>query len=204
MKLLLFALIFSGCVSASKKDSLNKKPFVFSYATDLTEKNWLSAEHGRTVYLFGTTISEKIKKFIPSGRKPEEKRIGKWKIILRPPVYYSDQENPDTSKDKPASVIVHSLETTDSNKTAKQKTHFVAKGYKFSIIPNPKMEKDLLFIIRYWPGVMGCTLIDFSFFQDPESKDNPLIEYRSTRSITDTNKIGELCKPSTSFLFLLN
>ena len=44
--------------------------------------------------------------FVPSGRDPKNKTIGDYQITIYYPVYYSNEENFDTSKDKPASVTV--------------------------------------------------------------------------------------------------
>ena len=145
----------------------------------LSEDTWLSAENGRSRSFFGSFKKEEIKQFVPSGRDPKNKTIGDYQITIYYPVYYSNEENPDTSKDKPASVTV----------SYKGEIQFVGKGYQFSLIEKPKTEYEPLFIIRYWSGVMGCSLTDISF--NPQKK--PLREQRSTRSMTDTNALGDLC-----------
>ena len=170
--------------------------------TNLTEKNWFSVENGRTKYLFGTKNPKKIEKFVPSGRMAQEKIIGPWKIILRPAVYYSNEENPDISKDRPASIVVYSLKNSNGKKVWNPR--FAGKGYKFSILNSPQTESSPLFMIRYWSGVMGCSFIDLSFFSNPDLTNQPLIEYRSTGSVTTTNRLGDLCKPHTSFLLFFN
>ena len=116
---------------------------------------------------------------MPSGRDPERKTIEDYQITIYYPVYYSNEENHDTSKDKPASVTI----------SYKGEIQFVGKGYKFSLIEKPKTEYEPLFIIRYWSGVMGCSFTDISF--NPQKK--PLREQRSTRSVTGTNTLGDLC-----------
>ena len=145
----------------------------------LSEDTWLFAENGRTSSFFGSFKKEEIGQFVPSGRDPERKTIEDYQITIYYPVYYSNEENHDTSKDKPASVTV----------SYKGEIQFVGKGYKFSLIEKPKTEYEPLFIIRYWSGVMGCSFTDISF--NPQKK--PLREQRSTRSITDTNSLGDLC-----------
>ena len=160
-------LIFLGCSSASHSSEL------------LSENTWLSAENGRSRSLFSSFKKEEIKQFVPSGRDPKVKTIGDYQITIYYPVYYSDQENPDTSKDKPASVIV----------SYKGEIQFVGKGYKFSLIEKPKTEYEPLFIIRYWSGTMGCSFTDISF--NPQKE--PLMERRSSRSVTDANPLGDSC-----------
>ena len=145
----------------------------------LSQNTWLSAKNGRSSSFFGSFKKEEIKQFVPSGRDPERKTIRDYHITIYYPVYYSHSENPDTSKDKPASVIV----------SYKGEIQFVGKGYKFSLIEKPKTKYKPLFIIRYWSGVMGCSFTDISF--NPQKE--PLIEKRSTRSVTDTNALGDLC-----------
>ena len=146
----------------------------------LSEGTWLSAEKGRTSSFFGSFKKEEIELFVPSGRDPERKTIGDYQITIYYPVYYSNEENPDTSKDKPASVIV----------SYKKKIQFVGKGYKFSLIEKAKTKYEPLFIVRHWSGVMGCSFTDVSF----NLTKKPLLEHRSTRSVTDTNALGDLCK----------
>lgn len=145
----------------------------------LSEKTWLSAENGRSRSFFGTFKKEEIKQFVPSGRDPESQTIGDYHITIYYPVYYSNEENPDTSKDKPASAIV----------SYKGEIQFVGKGYKFSLIEKPQTKYKPLFIVRYWSGVMGCSFTDISFHPEKE----PLLEQRSTRTVTDTNSLGDLC-----------
>ena len=150
------------------------------YSSQLLSKDtWLSAKNGRTSSFFGSFKKEEIKQFVSSGRDPKKKTIGDYQITIYYPIFYSNEENPDISKDKPASVTV----------SYKGEIQFVGKGYKFSLIEKPKTKYEPLFIIRYWSGVMGCSLTDISF--NPQKK--PLREKRSTRSITDTNSLGDLC-----------
>ena len=157
-----------GCLSVSHSSEL------------LSQDTWLSSKNGRSSSLFSSFKKEEIEQFVPSGRDPKRKTIGDYQITIYYPIYYSDSENPDTSKDKPASVIV----------SHKEEIQFVGKGYQFSLIEKPKTKYAPLFIIRYWSGTMGCSLTDISFHPQKE----PLIEQRSSRSITDTNPIGDLCK----------
>ena len=71
--------------------------------------------------IFGTTNKDKILKFISSDehvlisntKTPNGIRIKDWEILIRHGVYYSNEENPDTFKDKPASVIVYRLENRE-------------------------------------------------------------------------------------------
>lgn len=145
----------------------------------LSQKTWLFTKNGRSSSLFSSFKKEEIKQFVASGRDPTEKTIGDYRITIYHPVYYSDQKNPDTSKDKPASVIV----------SYKEETQFVGKGYKFLLIENPQTEYESLFIIRHWSGTMGCSFMDVSF----HPKKEPLMERRSSRSVTDTNPLGDSC-----------
>ncbi len=165
----LACLTFSGisCSSVSHSSEL------------LSENTWLSAKNGRSSSFFGSFKKKEIKQFVPSGRDPKSQTIGDYQITIYYPVYYSDEGNPDTSKDKPASVIV----------SYKGDIQFVGKGYQFSLVENPKTEYKPLFIIRYWSGTMGCSFTDVSFH--PGKK--PLLENRSSRSVTDTNPLGDLC-----------
>jgi len=188
MKLMSFLSLFIPLLFVhGRKPNSSHVTSAYSYRTDLTGENWLTIESGRTVYLFGTVDKEKIKKFIPTGHKPEQSIIGQWKILLYPPVFYSNEENPDTSKDRSSSVLVYNLE---SSLSAEEKSEpvFVAKGYKFFIIDTPS-NRNFDFVLRYYPGVMGCSLIDMGFSQSIKS---PSIEYRSTK---DYN----LCEGASKF-----
>ena len=164
----------------------------YFYPTDLDRFNWLTTQNGRTPYVFGTTKPEKIQRFKPSGRSPEEKRIGQWRILLRHPVYYSNEENPNTSEDLPASVMVY--------KTFNKQEHliFVGKGRTFSVIEHPAIEQAPPFILRHWSGVMGCAFTDLEFHQ--HSKGYQLsVQHRDTSSVTLEDNIGATCTPYTSF-----
>ena len=153
----------------------------------LNKTNWLRTKNGRTTYLFGTIDTKKIKTFTVSGYKAKEQTIGTAKIILYNPIYYSNEENPDTSLDQPSSAIIY--------KTSKENSAvFTARGYKFSIIDLPKKED---FILRHWSSVMGCTFTDLHFSKKLKPI-KPKIKYRSTSSVTDTDNIGKLCQPSTA------
>ena len=163
-------------------------------AQEITLENWLTIKHGRTQSLFGTANKNKIlNSFIPSGDSETSTRIKDWEILIRHGVYYSNEENPDTSKDKPASVIVYHLENDN------KQPHFAGKGYKFFLIKEPDTKQKPLFIVRYWSGAMGCSFIDLSFFENQRVDTKPVIEYRS--SVDD--RIGEICEaPIPSNLFL--
>ena len=160
----------------------------------LKKEDHFSTTNGRVKNLFFSfNQNDIIEKFIFSGGSGQTIHTGEWdmgkfkqgwKIAISKGVYYSNEENPDTSKDKPASVIVHFIE---NKKTV---PFFVAKGYKFFFINKPDTKKKPSFIIRHWSGVMGCTLTDFSFFEKKEIK--PIIENRNTKTTTQ-NKIGEPC-----------
>ena len=93
---------------------------------------------------------------MPSGFDPKRKTIGDYQITSYYPVYYSNSENSDTSKDKPASVTV----------SYKGEIQFVGKGYKFSLIEKAKTKYEPLFIIRYWSGSMGCSFTDIRYILD--------------------------------------
>ena len=171
----------------------------YFYKTDLTDENWLTAKNGRTVYLFGTTNKEKIERFIPSGQSKQKNTetpldsqqtiIKQWRIVIYSPVFFSNEENPDTSKDRVASVLVYNLNNSLSEREQLQPV-FVAKGYKFSVIKNPS-NTNFDFILRYWSGVMGCSFIDMGFSHNVEL---PSVEYRSTRDY-------DLCEPSPRYNF---
>ena len=158
----------------------------YFYKTDLTDENWLTAKNGRTVYLFGTTDKEKIKRFIPSGQSKQKNTktplnsqqtiIKQWRIVIYLPIFFSNEENPDTSKDQVASVLVYNLNDSLSEEEQLQPV-FVAKGYQFSVIKNPS-NTNFDFILRYWSGVMSCSLIDIGFSHNVEF---PSVEYRSTK-----------------------
>ena len=130
--------------------------FGFSFATDLSSK------YGRHSYLLGSNDQDKIKEFVPSDTPKSEYLIEEWKIVLNSGVFYSDETNPDTSKDQLSSVMIYKNDIIV----------FVAKGYKFFVI-----KQDDSFILRFYPGVMGCSLIDMKF------KDTaiPVITYKSTK-----------------------
>ena len=164
----------------------------YSYPTDLDLFNWLKAKNGRTSYLFGTMNPDKIQLFIPSGRSPEEKRIGQWKIILRHPIYYSNEENLSTSKDQPASAMVYKTSNDQ------ERLIFAGKGNTFSVIEHPDIETAPLFILRHWSGVMGCAFTDLEFHQHP--KEHQLsVQQRDTSSVTLEDKVGTTCTHSEPF-----
>ena len=166
---------------------------VYSHLSDLNQDNWLQATNGRTVYLFGSNNPNKIKHFVSSGRLSAEKQLGIWKVVLFHAVYYSNEENFDTSKDMPASVMVY-----DTSNKKNPKLVFAGKGYKFFILENPETIPSAAFILRHWAGMMGCSFTDLEF---PKNNEDWQLsqQHRLTASITVTNKIGELCTPYDSF-----
>ena len=165
---------FLSCLHGSKISSSRWSASSYSYKTDLTKDNWLTAKKGRTVYLFGTGDEEKIKKFIPSGLSPQRTIIAGWEIVLYPPVFYSNEENPDTSKDQSSSALIY------NKVSGKKQPVFVGKGYKFFIIKNSAGEKAD-FALRYWSGVMGCSFIDLYFSKSAKA---PSVKYRSTKDVS--------------------
>ena len=182
---------FSRDFSVLKK---NQPRAPASSRSQLTRHNWLSSKTGRTNILFATKDPEKLKQFVPSGLFQGEQIIGNWKVILHSPVYFSNEENPDTSKDQPASAIVYSL-----TKTKNWIPRFAGKGYKFSLIQTQEIN-NILFILRYWTGTMGCSFIDFSFYPSVKVKNQAQIEYRSTSTVTTNNPLGEICKTDNSLI----
>ena len=191
---ILFLCTLFHCTSFQKNNS--RKPTSedteYSYPTDLDSFNWLTTQNGRTPYLFGTTTANKLQLFQPSGRSLETKRIGQWKILLRHPVYYSNEENHNTSKDKPASVMVYKM------LKKKERLIFAGKGNTFSVIEHPDIEPAPLFILRHWSGVMGCAFTDLEFHQ--HSKEYQLsVQYRDTSSVTLEDTVGAVCTPSVTF-----
>ena len=189
--IILFVCVLFHCTSIPIKSF--RKPTSedteYFYPTDLDHFNWLKAKNGRTSYLFGTINPDKIQLFTPSGHSPEEKRIGQWKIILRHPIYYSNEENPNTLKDQPASAMVYKI------LNRQERLMFVGKGNTFSVIEHPAIETAPLFILRHWSGVMGCAFTDLEFHQ--HSKEHQLsVQYRDTSSVTLEDKVGTTCTPS--------
>ena len=69
---LLFPFVLLSYLYSWKTSSFEPTSNYF-YKTDLTDENWLTAKNGRTVYLFGTTNKEKIKRFIPTGQLKHKK-----------------------------------------------------------------------------------------------------------------------------------
>ncbi|MGI9338456.1 MAG: hypothetical protein ACR2P4_08110 [Gammaproteobacteria bacterium] len=120
--------------------------------------DWLRMENGRIQSDdgFATADPELAAVFVPTGRDGSARTItltiagATYRAVLRGGRYYSNEENPDTSMDIPASAEVFG---EDGRRL------FAAKGYKF--IEARKQDDGNGIVIRYYRGVMGCGLIDY-------------------------------------------
>lgn len=83
------------------------------------------------------------KKFEPTGFGNEIVRCGDYTLLSNEGLYWSCEEDQDTSKDMQASVILFQGE----------QRVFVARGYQFSKFNYDAARKVLNF--RYWTGVQG-------------------------------------------------
>jgi hypothetical protein len=87
--------------------------------------------------------SETVQKFQPSGVGTQICRSGDYTILYNHGLYWSNEENPDTSQDMHASVIIF--------KGAKRV--FVGRGYKYLEFQANPWENTFSF--QHWTGTMG-------------------------------------------------
>ena len=98
-----------------------------------------------------------VQDFLPSGVGAQIYRVGEYTILHNQGLYWSCEENQDTSHDMHASVIVFK----DSKRV------FVGRGYKYSDFQSNL--KESTFSFQYWTGVMGdnqITCFDFNVVDD--------------------------------------
>jgi len=86
---------------------------------------------------------EVVKDFMPSGVGVSIVRCGDFTVLKNHGLYFSNEGNPDTSRDMLASIIVFK-----GNERV-----FVARGYKFTEIRHDAAKKTIQF--DHWTGVQG-------------------------------------------------
>ncbi len=111
--------------------------------------DWLRAKNGREVFAkgFATADPLRAKDFVATGIAPKTITLNGYAVVLRSGIYYSDEENPDESRDIPASAEI----------LKNGARWFAAKGYKFT---NAREENGAI-VVRHWQGKMGCALTDY-------------------------------------------
>lgn len=108
--------------------------------------DWVTTRYGRVLPQGFYSVEEKdCLRFVPSGKLDSTVQHGSLTIRIYHGLYYSSQENPDTSKDQQASVEVLNGD----------RRIFVARGYMFSEIglDSKGYATDIRF--THWTGVMG-------------------------------------------------
>jgi hypothetical protein len=112
--------------------------------------DWLSERFSRPLpdHLDWSADSKKAEAFMPSGIGYRILRCGDFTVLHNHGIYHSNEENPDTSHDQRASVIVFRGE----------QRAFVARGYKFSDFRYDAATASIKF--QYWKGVMGSGQIE--------------------------------------------
>jgi hypothetical protein len=110
-----------------------------------TKTEWAQTRFGRLSSHPGnwSMDSETVQKFQPSGVGTQICRSGDYTILYNHGLYWSNEENPDTSQDMHASVIIF--------KGAKRV--FVGRGYKYLEFQANPWENTFSF--QHWTGTMG-------------------------------------------------
>lgn len=114
-------------------------------AGELAENAWLSERFGRLSPHPGYWIMDvrAVEQFQPSGVGLQVYTVGEYAILHNHGLYWSNEENRDSSKDMHASVIIfHNGQRV-----------FVARGYNYS-----KFQTDPIgetFSFQHWTGTMG-------------------------------------------------
>lgn len=126
------------------------------------EFDWLTAKNGRGEFRdgFATADAALAAGFVATGINATTITLtitgGAYHAVLRGGRYYSNEENPDTSKDIPASAEVFGNGG---------RRLFAAKGYKFM----EARQQNNAIVIRHWRGTMGCGLTDYHLLPTGEN-----------------------------------
>jgi len=122
-------------------------PLLLLILTPVSAQDWLPLTHGRTLFRQGywTDQPDELDRFVATSGLGERRILGPWEVEVRHGIYHSNETNPDTSNDEPASVIVR----------RHGNVVFAGKGYRFDLRPASTAERLLLW---HWNGVMGCTI----------------------------------------------
>ena len=87
--------------------------------------------------------SQVIEGFLPSGIGSGVYRFGEYTVLHNHGVYWSAEDDPDTSRDMHASVVIFK-----NNRPV-----FVARGYQYSGFRHDRARNTFLF--QHWTGAMG-------------------------------------------------
>lgn len=108
--------------------------------------DWATRLHGRGYTEGYHSVDPRIcAEFIPSGALETEIQHKGLLVRFYHGLYFSDEENPDTSKDQLASVIIYQ----DGNRV------FVARGYRFGELGIKSLGFKSKLAFTHWSGVMG-------------------------------------------------
>ena len=143
---------------------------VWTAARD-TDSEWARTRFGRVSPHPGnwTMDAETVQEFQPSGVGSQIYRAGEYTILHNHGLYWSDEENQDTSHDMHASVIIFK-----DNKRV-----FVGRGYRYD-----NFQVDLRksrFSFNHWTGTMGDNQITCFEFHTNEKELKLTTRKRSTK-----------------------
>lgn len=152
MSLLLTPLLFAETVAKPEPASPepgNPPTEVFAKSNAESEVKLVTERFGRPQpnKLHWSVDPAVCKKFEPTGFGNEIVRCGDYTLLSNEGLYWSCEEDQDTSKDMQASVMLFQGE----------QRVFVARGYEFSKFNYDAARKVLNF--RYWTGVQGADQI---------------------------------------------
>ncbi|MRI32772.1 hypothetical protein EOPP23_07220 [Endozoicomonas sp. OPT23] len=147
--------------------------------TSIAQDKWLSMKNGRLNQLYYTSDPDQLNSFKPTGKLDYELIKGNLSVKVFHGVYYSDQENPSTANDLPASMEI----TIDSKKV------FSARGYKFGEAAIDTGGYGATIAWTHWTGVMGTNQI--TLFKARYKHDDLSIESVSHHSTKDWRSLTE-------------
>jgi hypothetical protein len=142
----------AACLACGEEARQPANPEPGNPPTELFAKSNAESEVKLVTERFGRPQPNKLhwsvdpavcKKFEPTGCGDQIIRCGDYTLLSNVGLYWSGEENQDTSKDMQSSVLLFEGE----------QRVFVARGYDFSKFNYDAAKKELNF--RYWTGVQG-------------------------------------------------
>lgn len=135
-------VVSSGATEATQGRTAGTEQVVTSEMD--ADADWVTERFGRPRQELNWSVDPRvIKEFMPSGVGDQIVRCGDYTVLSNHGLYFSYEEDPDSSKDMLASVIIFKGD----------QRVFVARGYKFSDFHFDSARNVLKF--DYWTGVMG-------------------------------------------------
>ena len=144
LSLLLVPCLTAQTVATPPQPGSERPPTeIFAKSNAESEVKLVTERFGRSDKLHWSVDPAVCKKFVPTGFGNQIVRCGDYTLLSNEGLYWSCEEDPDSSKDMQASVLIFKGE----------QRVFVARGYQFSKFNYDAARKVLTF--RYWTGLMG-------------------------------------------------